>query len=828
MSTDASCCRNCGEDLSSSGGARRPGPVASYCSNACRQAAYRKRVDAAVTGSPDRADTEASPSPPVSPLPTPLDSFVGREADLSELQALLLGSRLLTLTGPPGIGKTRLAIESVARVPERFPDGVWFVDLTTAPDPDLLLQAVAAAVGVRGHPGRPLLVDCVDGLSRRQGLLLLDNCEHIVDACAGLVVDLLAHCPELTVLCTSREALRVPGEVIYPLQGLPCEPTVTPDGPPPHDPDAVRLFVQRAVACWPRLTLTLEARQRARELCACLDGSPLAIELAARWVRILPVAEIVIRLSERFDLLVTGLRTVPDRQRSLHHALECSHATLDADERVVFRRLAVFAGWFHWEVANAVCAAGDGPAEAVLHALDGLETKSLLVPAGSGRFRLLESIRMFARERLDAAGELHAVYDRLLDWLAGGAASLVTEIVVTAEVHGWLTKEQDNLQHAVEWAIGQRDDRQVLLATALATCWMRKGDTGPSARLLERVLGNVTAPPAHRVLALTETAFVVWHSGEYERGRELAERAVALSRELDDPVQLARALQRLAMSLQVLGDLESALECLEERLALIRPFGLAAHTAKCLNDVAWTTIQHGLEERGRAALAEALTVVAGHDDPHLLAPIMHTAAAFALVRGELDRAEDCLSKILRYPDLDYEDIVPALEGLAIVAARRSQAERALQLIATTAATRAHLRLQAEPWWQQQINEAESAAQRLLTPDKAAAALEAGRRLQPDQIVGYALGELQLLAGQRQDPTTTPAMTVLTSRERQVATLVAEGLTNRQIARRLEISERTVESHVKSIRERLALDSRLAIAVWVTQGQRVAEAPASRR
>jgi predicted ATPase/class 3 adenylate cyclase len=397
-------------------------------------------------------------------LPLQLTSFVGRERELGEVARRLGAVRLLTLTGAGGVGKTRLALQTAAGLVEAHPDGVWLVELAPLADPALVPQAVAAAVGVREEPGRPLVATLADALRPKHLLLLLDNCEHLLDAAAALAAALLRACPGVRVLATSREALGLAGEAPYrvPSLALPA-PGSTPPVAAPARPEAVTLFVERAAVAQPAFAVTDRTAPAVVEVCRRLDGIPLAIELAAARVRVLPVEQLLARLDDRFRLLTGGGRTVPPRQRTLRATVEWSHALLSEAERALFARLAVFAGGFSLEAAEAV-GAGDGvPTDEVLDRLSRLVDQSLVVADeaadGTARFRLLETLRQYAGERLAASGEAAAARDRhAAFYLALAEASRPP----AAEHHdgAWLARlerEHDNLRAALAWT-QPRDD----------------------------------------------------------------------------------------------------------------------------------------------------------------------------------------------------------------------------------------------------------------------------------------------------------------------------------------------------------------------------------
>lgn len=385
-------------------------------------------------------------------LPASLTSFVGREHELTEVRELLRHTRLLTLTGTGGVGKTRLALEAARTVTDEYPDGVWLVELAALTDPVVVPQAVATVLGVREQPGQAVADALGDGLGTRRMLLVLDNCEHLVDACAALVDMVLRAAPKVHVLATSREALRVVAETVYrvPSLGLPTEQWVpSPDRLTAYE--AVLLFVERARAACPGFGVTDENSRAVLDVCQRLDGIPLALELAAARLRHLAVEQLAARLHDRFRLLTAGSRTALPRQQTLRATLEWSFDLLTEEERVLFRRLAVFAGGFSLAAAEAICA-GEGIAEEqVLDLVAGLVDQSLVLTEeqhGDVRYRLLETVRQYGQEQLDAAGETTALRRRYRDWYVALAEQACQGL---RERHPaiWLQtieREQDNLR----------------------------------------------------------------------------------------------------------------------------------------------------------------------------------------------------------------------------------------------------------------------------------------------------------------------------------------------------------------------------------------------
>ncbi|WP_157437172.1 helix-turn-helix transcriptional regulator [Actinoplanes subtropicus] len=471
-------------------------------------------------------------------LVAPLTSFVGRSAEIGAAAGLLARHRLVTLTGPGGAGKTRLAVQVAAGQYDRYPDGVWWIDLATVTDRTAVAETIAEAVGAPVVGGRVHALRT--HLATWRSLLCLDNAEHLLDGVAGTVEAVLQACPQITVLVTSREPLGVPGEVVL---GV----------PPLSDDDAVSLFVDRARLVQPSFALDESNEAAVRSIAAHLDGIPLALELAAAWVRTLTPGQVEAALDDRFALLVRGPRGARRRQRTLLGSIEWSHTLLDETDRIVLRRLAVFAGTFGLAAARALCADGTVNAAEVLPALGRLVDKSLVVAdvrADESRYRLLETIRAFAAARLVAAGEDTALRERHLAWFLRYVEDAETDRERDAD--GWrraLVLEYDNLRAALDWALAAEDPRGGRrLAAALAWLWHldRRGREGLG--LLRRAIDR--APDERSRLQarlMTGLALVADTAGPLDVERDAAARAVELATEAGDDKLRALSLNLLAV-----------------------------------------------------------------------------------------------------------------------------------------------------------------------------------------------------------------------------------------------------------------------------------------
>ena len=485
-------------------------------------------------------------------LPVELSSFVGRERELREVREKLVSTRLLTLTGAGGCGKTRMALQAAADAFDQFPEGVWWVELAAIVDPGLLGEAVAAAVGVRALPGRTATEAVLTHLHSRQALVVLDNCEHLLAACAELAGELLQGCREVSVMTTSREPLGLPGETSWrvPSLSLPVDHAPEPIETLRHS-DAVKLFIERALQVRPNFAVTNDNAPAVAQVCHDLDGIPLAIELAAARVRLMSVQEIADGLADRFHLLTGGARTALPRQQTLRASVDWSHQLLEDLERTLLRRLGVFAGGFTLDAAERVCAGDDLGSYEILDLLSALVERSLVQVderEGMTRYRLLETVRHFALDQLNASGEVERVRGRHLDVYVEVAEQCAP--MLDRGVHAaldLLDADAANLHAAIAWATRTEPDKALRLWTALTMWWRRTGPLAAGLSAFESALAAGPAEPTPlRGRALAAQALVIIPAGDVERGSRVAAEALAIGEELGDDWIQGRALYAVA------------------------------------------------------------------------------------------------------------------------------------------------------------------------------------------------------------------------------------------------------------------------------------------
>ncbi len=629
-------------------------------------------------------------------LPVPLTSFVGRERETDEIAALLQGHRLLTLTGPAGAGKTRLALHVAASRADRFPDDVRLADLAAVASADLVADTLARALGVSPQPTRPVRDSLRDAVRELHCLLLVDNCEHVVAAAAELVADLLAAGGRLRVLATSREVLGVPGEVSYGVRPLPVpRPRASSRAVTAGGYDAVRLFVDRAVAASPGFALTDGNASAVAALCQRLDGLPLAIELAASRVRSFPPGELLARLDQRFELLSAGARTVLPRHRTLRAAIDWSYDLLGDDERALFDQLGVFPADFDYDAVEAVCAAGGSAGGAVVRLLPALVDKSLVSAAGGDtpRYRLLESLRAYAAERLASSGadtglrQRHATHYRAVAELAAGRLR-------GPEQRAWLDRlaiEQPNLRAALEHSVGTGDVETALRwISALELFWDGTGQRREAHEWIRRTLACGEPPATPASVAGLAGASALLQPWDDEAALDLAQLAANLASGLGDterakaaaavgaaatygvrsdlalpalhealalfgdehPWERARALQGLALAT---AELAEALRWARESLALSRRVGDHMRVANTLFVMAARSIDVGVaNDDVQRWLAESLALSEAAGSEHDRAHALIGFGRLAWLRGDRDRAvqllEECVPTMRRLGD----------------------------------------------------------------------------------------------------------------------------------------------------------------------------------
>ncbi|HEU0116862.1 MAG TPA: tetratricopeptide repeat protein, partial [Thermomicrobiales bacterium] len=654
-----------------------------------------------IPGLPDRFPPLASLERHPTNLPAQPNALIGREGDLAAIVALLAqpDARLLTLTGPGGAGKTRLALQAAADAIDAWPDGAFFVELAALTDPALLLPQIAETLGVRESGGLDLRGALLAYLAGKSLLLVLDNLEQFrpPDGAGRIVADLLATCPRLTILATSRAPLRVRAEQEYPVPPLTApDPERLPALPALAEIPAVRLFVERAQAANPAFALTGDNAGAVAKMCAWLDGLPLAIELAAARTRALAPADLARRLGGKLDLLAGCAADRPDRQQTLRAAIDWSHELLDPEEQALFRRLSVFAGGCTFDAAEAIAAA---PEPLALDPLDGITLlleQSLLRTDERGdetRYRMLETLRVYGRERLAEAGEeaaARAAHGAWFGRLAGDAGLALAG----ADGGQWATRldaDQDNLRAAIDWALETGKAAIALkIAADLRPYWELRGEFTEGRRWLQRSLvADNGGPSRERAMASEGAAALALGQGDFDAATTYADQALAHYRAVGDRRGEAIALLSLGTAADRQGDYRHAIAFYEAGVAILRELGDRHRLAKGLNGLGLALSNAGETARGEALLEESLAIKRELGDRKGIAVALTNLAVIAYERGDVDRTIAWLEQSL---EIDREfgnqpGIADNLDNLGGVLAMHGAAARAAALLAEALAIR---------------------------------------------------------------------------------------------------------------------------------------------
>ena len=628
-------------------------------------------------------------------LPAALNSFVGRRDEMEEVARLLGTSRLVTLTGAGGCGKSRLSVQVARNILETFPDGAWIAELAPLTDPGLVPQRVAIALGVREEPGRPLTETLKEALGNRSVLILLDNCEHLTSACAALAADLIAGTTGTRILATSREALGVPGESLWRVP-----PLQVPDVRGPGrltrrrigQFESVRLFTERAAAVAPTFSLTEQNAETVAQICSRLDGIPLAIELAAARVKMLPVGQILSRLEDRFRLLTSGSPTALHHQQTLRATVDWSYELLSEKERTLFDRLSVFAGGAALEAVETICA-GDGIAEdEILDLLAHLVDKSLVLPEegveGAARYRLLETLRAYGREALERSDGRPACLERHARFYLALAEKAEPEWN-GSEQSAWLERveqEHDNIRLAAEWSItGSHSAEALRLAGSLWRFWRIHGHLGEGRRRLDAALA--LAPPKQRAEQLRAKALLgagalARSQSDYDRARGLLEESLALQPAGQELEEIGAALQELGNVADDQGRHDDARRYYQESLAIRRKLGDRRGEAALLHNLGVVAQAQGDHATARSLYRESLVIKRELGNETGEANTLNALGSVAFDLGEYDSARSehehalALHRRLRHQG----GIAYSLHELGRVAIAMHDLKRALSLL----------------------------------------------------------------------------------------------------------------------------------------------------
>jgi len=815
---------------------------------------------------------KVSPKSKIPPnnLPTPLSTFVGREREIAEVKQLFASHRLVTLTGAGGSGKTRLSLKVAGEQLSHFKHGIWFVELASMSDPMLVPQTIASTLNIREQSRQALLDVLVNHLSTHAVLLILDNCEHLVSACAQIIEALLQKCPNLKILATSREVLGIIGEVVWVVP-----PLSLPDQQPWMNPvsmrDAVRsyeasesvqLFVTRAEAIAPDFQLTAENAAWVAEICRRLDGMPLAIELAAARVRSLSVQQIAQRLDDRFHLLTVGSRTAPLRQQTLAATLDWSYALLSGYEQKVLQGLSVFAGGATLEAVQSVCAeVGE-----VLDTLSRLVDKSLVTVVrperGETRYNLLETIRQYALKKLAESGMLEEARNHHLNYFLQWAENAEPNLTGSAQVE-WLDRyevEHDNLRAALEWcnADAGRAMSGLRLAAACGRFWrlhgysvegrMRLSDTLAKPKVQEWTLARARALtlvanlaylqsdyPAMRPLA--EEALSIWRElgeagragaaytldllgelateeGDYERAPVLFQEALEIYQDLNNIRGIAQIHMQFGWAAMRTGDYRQAQSHLEEFLRLAQQLEDKTHLAFALSGLGEVAVRQGQYEHAISLLERGLALNRERGDKWGTGTLLGSLGWVALRQHDFKHMRKMLAESLavRMEISDKGGIAWCLEKLAEAKYEQSRFQEAAKIFGQAEALRTPIRSVIDPVDQADYQRILSGLRSALGADAFAALWTEGATMRLEEAIECALPEPASSSTRAEKE----KIGGLTGREREVAVLIAQGKSNREIAEAMTIGVKTVETYVTRILNKLGFDSRVQVATWAIE------------
>ena len=755
-------------------------------------------------------------------LPAELTTFVGRRRQLQEIKSALTAARLVTLVGTGGVGKTRLALRSAADLRRGIPDGVWLVELAGLADAELVTKTVMISLGLRDESSQWPVSRLIEYVATKRLLLVLDNCEHLLDACAVLADAVLREAPSLRILATSTQALGVTGETV-----VPVGPLSVPEPDERTAPDriaqseAVALLVERAREAGAPFEVTVDNQAAVVQLARRLDGIPLAIELASVRLRTLGLEQLIERLNDRFHLLVGGSRTAPLRHQTLEATIAWSHDLLGPDDRAVLRRLSVFAGSFSLEAAEKVGEAGTATPFGALDVLINLVERSFVIREGTfgtARYRLHETMREFALLRLRESGEEAIAKDAHRSFYSDLCRNTEFDLVrpdVASQVAllDELDLEADNMRAALRHCLADPTgaDLGLTMAAGLGQYWryraVSEGVYWIDALLARRGDEGIRG----RALFVKITLAVV--QGDHAAGLEAVTEATAIARRLQDDAVMVRILANQA-ALQVLaGDLSAARATSADATTLAARLGDNMSFIAAAQSEAFIAFIDGDFIRMRDVGAAAAARSRRCNEIFMLSVHLTSAGMGALMLGDHAAAEAALIEALDASLVvdDRPGLVMRMEALASAAAMAGNAQRAAELLGASEMLRREIGAQVSPFTMPLVAKARQQSVAVLGEGRYNKAFEVGAQLDREGAVGLALGR-KVVRDTRRPIGRTPDP--LGKREREVALLIAEGLSNKEIATRLFLSERTVETHVYNILNKLGLSSRVSIASWV--------------
>ena len=687
------------------------------------------------------------PGPRSTTLPMQLTSFVGRASEVTDVTRLLSKERLVTLVGPGGVGKTRLAVQAAGALAEATPGGTWLIELASLTDPSLVPQIVANSVGLREQAGSTIVDTIILYLQRRPTLLVLDNCEHLVDASARLIDTLLRVCPTVRVLATSREPLRVAGETVWRVPSLSVTPgsNTNADQEPPLS-EAVRLFCERAVTASPNFTMSPDDLALVAGICQRLDGIPLAIELAAARLTVLSLNQIATRLDDRFRILKGGDRTALHRHQTLEAAIDWSYELLSAPERALLGRLSVFAGGFSLDALESVCVGGVIELATAVERLSALVDKSLVVAQTSmpeSRYRLLETIRRFAQNRLAESGEDSEIRARHFAWFTA-LAKQAEPGLKGPNGRAWLKRlggESDNLRAALEWGSMTQADNVLPLANALKGFWLRSGLFTEGRQWLKHAIDASPGASRAKAEAFVSAAHLTRYLGDNPIAVDLLAEGFRLYRQFEDPDGLATAFLVQGLTTFQEGHHQDALPIATRSVEMFRQGSDRWNLAAALNNLGF--IEHVSGDRSslpREHLEEGLLLARATEDDWLIAFVVASLGEVAFDHGDIAEAWSYLSECgrlaLRLEDKRHGSFF--LDVIGRLAVIQHQYDIALHLFAAAASVRSDAGLRTLPADQAAAEASTVTARSALPPAEGDAAWRAGGDMGMEEALEFAI------------------------------------------------------------------------------------------
>jgi len=759
----------------------------------------------------------------LSNLPAEVTSFVGRRQELREVKRLLSGTRLLTLTGSGGVGKTKLAVRAAAEMSRSFTDGSWLVLLDSVRDPLMVTQAVFNALGVHDLSAGLSLSALADYLAGKRLLLVLDNCEHLLDACAVLASTLISACPDLQVLATSRQALGVASEVriVVPPMSLPAkgeEASVQ----QLLGSDAVWLLAERAAAVSPGFTVDAANAEEVLVLCRKLDGIPLALELAAVRLASLSLEQLNHGLASELSILGTANRGADARQQTLEATIGWSYGLLDEQEQLLWARLSVFAGGFSEDAATEVCSDTRIPAERIAGLLGALVDKSILKrqlrDGRAPRYWLLETMRQYGLARLREAREQATVQERHFDWVCGLARLAGAWDGRQPEMFARVSTERDNLWAALDFCARQPDEVAAGAEAAqhLMAYWASHGPFSDVRRMLTSLADLVAENSLPRARLLWVAAVMASSQNDFDACAALSAESLRIGTAVKDVEVVAWSLLLETMSTWVGGDLAGSTRQLESALSLARLMRVELAELDILNTLCGISIAAGDLDRAIEFGQQCLAMSKNRGELWIRGFVLAFLAQANWLLGERPCAEALAREaaVCKHAIDDRNGLTIALGALAWMAAECGQHERAATVLGSSQRVRDESSLALLELFRQQHERSVSIITRGIGQKAFDAAFARGRAMTIDEGVAFAVAD-------QQAPRSAPAVkaashTELTPRQLEIARLIAEDLTNRQIADRLFLSERTVETHITNMLNKLGLNSRVQLSRWLAE------------